>query len=211
MVRARAAATALAVTAIVPMALLIAGCSRPPEQQMLTQFFRAVKARDNATLAMMSAVAIDPREKGTVEDFSITSVGAETKAPVDLKALVEADRKAKDAEAEFQKRKREYSDANIDAINAVLKLERDPKAKMGWAVVDGTLAVAAPDGNADLVTDRTFQDMKLHVEWNVDPKSNSGVYLRGRYEVQILDDATKATASNGTGGTRSAKVPSWER
>jgi hypothetical protein len=134
MVRSRAKAAMLAVAAVAPLVLLSAACgSRGPEQQQLNQFFRAAKARDNATLAMMSAVSLNPREQGTVEDFTITSVGAETKTPVDLKALVEADRKAKEAEAEFQKRKKAYSDANLTAINEVLKLERDPKAKMSPA------------------------------------------------------------------------------
>jgi hypothetical protein len=62
---------------------------------------------------------------------------------------------------------------------------RDPKAKMGWAVVNGELAVVDPEGNADLITEKTFQDLKLHIEFNVELNSNSGVYLRGRYEVQI--------------------------
>ena len=62
---------------------------------------------------------------------------------------------------------------------------RDPKKKNGWAVVNGELAVVDPKDNADLISEQAFQDMKLHLEFNVDPKSNSGVYLRGRYEVQI--------------------------
>jgi hypothetical protein len=62
---------------------------------------------------------------------------------------------------------------------------RDPSKKSGWAVVDGDLAVVEPKGNSDLVTEKTFQDMKLHIEFNVEPHSNSGVYLRGRYEIQI--------------------------
>ena len=45
---------------------------------------------------------------------------------------------------------------------------RDPKAKNGWAVVNGELAVVEPKGNSDLVSDQTFQDMKLHLEFNVD-------------------------------------------
>ena len=48
---------------LVPATLLVIGCSRPPEQQFLTQFFRAAKARDNTTVGRMSAVTIDPREK----------------------------------------------------------------------------------------------------------------------------------------------------
>jgi Domain of Unknown Function (DUF1080) len=84
---------------------------------------------------------------------------------------------------------------------------RDPKAKMGWAVVDGDLAVVAPEGNADLVSDKTFQDLKLHLEFKVDPHSNSGVYLRGRYEIQILDDKSKATEEHGCGALYSRIAP----
>jgi hypothetical protein len=86
---------------------------------------------------------------------------------------------------------------------------RDPKKKNGWAVVNGELAVVDPKDNADLVSERSFQDMKLHVEFNVDRKSNSGVYLRGRYEVQILDnpDAKMALDSHGCGAVYSRVAP----
>lgn len=86
---------------------------------------------------------------------------------------------------------------------------RDPKAKNGWAVVDGELAVVEPKDNADLVTDSTYQDMKLHIEFKVDPKSNSGVYLRGRYEVQILDnpDEKMALDTHGCGAVYSRIAP----
>jgi hypothetical protein len=86
---------------------------------------------------------------------------------------------------------------------------RDPKAKNGWAVVAGELAVIEPKDNADLVSGRTFQDMKLHIEFKVDAKSNSGVYLRGRYEVQILDNPDKKMAldSHGCGGLYSRLAP----
>src|SRR4051812_10171872 len=130
MVRSRARAAVLAVAAIAPVALLLVGCgSRGPEQQQLNQFFRAAKARDNATLALMSAVTLE-RDKGTVENFSLVNVGPEQKTPVDLKGIVEANAKAKESEADFQKRKKEYSDANLATIDQVLKLERDPKAKL---------------------------------------------------------------------------------
>ena len=88
--------------------------------------------------------------------------------------------------------------------------QRDPKAKNGWAVVDGDLAVVEPKGNSDLVSDATFQDMKLHLEFNVEAKSNSGVYLRGRYEVQILDnpDAKMALDTHGCGAIYSRLAPS---
>jgi hypothetical protein len=86
---------------------------------------------------------------------------------------------------------------------------RDPKAKNGWAVENGDLVVVEPKGNSDLVSDATFQDMKLHLEFNVDPKSNSGVYLRGRYEIQILDnpDAKMALDTHGCGAVYSRLAP----
>ena len=57
---------------LLPIALLEISCSRPPEQQMLSQFFRAAKNRDNTTAALMSTVSLDPRTQGSIEDFSIT-------------------------------------------------------------------------------------------------------------------------------------------
>jgi len=133
MTRYRLRAVPVVVAAVMPLVMSAAACSRPPEQQLLTQFFRAARARDNTTLAMMSAVSFDPREKGTVEDFSITSVTPETRTPLDLKGLLEAERRARDAEAEFATRKMEYQNANLPMIEQVVKLERDPKAKMNAA------------------------------------------------------------------------------
>lgn len=58
--------------------------------------------------------------------------------------------------------------------------------KNQWVVENGVLKSAAPGSN--LVTDSKFTDFKLHVEFRYSAHGNSGVYLRGRYEVQILDD-----------------------
>jgi len=87
---------------------------------------------------------------------------------------------------------------------------RDPAAKNGWAVVNGELAVVDPKDNADFVSARTFRDFKLHLEFNVDAKSNSGVYLRGRYEIQILDnpDGRMALDTHGCGAVYSRMAPS---
>jgi hypothetical protein len=54
-----------------------------------------------------------------------------------------------------------------------------------WEVVDGVLRNIATGGN--LVTDRRFSDFQLRLEVRYPPGGNSGVYLRGRYEVQVLD------------------------
>ena len=115
---------------LAPVALLAAACSRRAEQQFLNQFFRASRARDNATLAMMSAVDFDPREQGEVTGFEITNVTEERRTPLDFQTLVAAERKAVADEADFRKRKLEYQNANLPTLEEVVKLERDPKAKM---------------------------------------------------------------------------------
>jgi hypothetical protein len=63
---------------------------------------------------------------------------------------------------------------------------RDPTRKLGWKVTDGVLENSPPD--VDIKSDASFRDFKLHLEYNVEPRSNSGVYLRGRYELQVLGD-----------------------
>lgn len=114
---------------LVPATLLVVSCSRPPEQQFLTQFFRAARGRDNTTAGRMSAVMIDPREQGSVEDFSIESIGAETRTPLTFKPLFEAEAKAKQEERAFLDTKIAYQTANIKAIEEVLKLEAMPEPK----------------------------------------------------------------------------------
>ena len=75
---------------------------------------------------------------------------------------------------------------------------RDSTRGTCWTVADGAMTNAPPC--VDIISQRSFGDFKLHVEFNIVPKSNSGVYLRGRYEAQIQDDVTKATDSLRMGG-----------
>ncbi len=114
---------------VAPLALLAVACSRSPEQQFITQFFRAARARDNSTMAMMSAVDWDLREQGDVVDFDITTVGPEQRTPLDFKTLIDAEQKATADQEEFRKRKIEYQNANLAALEVIVRMERDPKAK----------------------------------------------------------------------------------
>ncbi|NEU08016.1 DUF1080 domain-containing protein [Flavihumibacter sp. R14] len=54
-----------------------------------------------------------------------------------------------------------------------------------WIVKDGILT--SPKSGANLVSTQKFTDFKLHAEFKYPKGSNSGLYLRGRYEVQIED------------------------
>ena len=54
-----------------------------------------------------------------------------------------------------------------------------------WEAVDGVLRNRKSGGN--IITTEKFNDFKLHIEVRYPPGGNSGIYLRGRYEVQIAD------------------------
>jgi hypothetical protein len=82
---------------------------------------------------------------------------------------------------------------------------RNSNAKNGWRVQDGLLANANP-GN-DIMTDRQFTDFKLHAEFRYPGGANSGIYLRGRYEVQIEDDFGLEPESHLIGGVYGFLTP----
>lgn len=63
-----------------------------------------------------------------------------------------------------------------------------------WSVVDGILTNTRTGGN--LVTEQKFGDFRLHAEFRYPPRGNSGIYLRGRYEVQIIDSAQTEPATD---------------
>jgi hypothetical protein len=73
-----------------------------------------------------------------------------------------------------------------------------PDSKVNWTVQDGLLI--SPGHGPELIKDRKFEDFKLHVEFNAGEESNSGIYLRGRYEVQIETDSKQEPPSHHTGG-----------
>lgn len=55
-----------------------------------------------------------------------------------------------------------------------------------WQAINGVLTSMKPGSN--LISDQQFEDFKLHIEFRYPKESNSGVYLRGRYEVQVADN-----------------------
>ena len=77
-----------------------------------------------------------------------------------------------------------------------------------WTVQDGTLV--SPGNGPELIADSKFQDFKLHIEFNCGKDSNSGVYLRGRYEVQIETESQAEPPSHHTGGIYGFLAPSPE-
>jgi hypothetical protein len=110
---------------MVLMAAALSACSsaNANEENLVRQFFRASSLRDNMTLANFAVVAFDPKAEGTVSDFSVTAVSPEKTEPL---RVIELSKALTDAEAEnkaFNEKKKTYQDANMEAIDRVLKAE----------------------------------------------------------------------------------------
>lgn len=75
-----------------------------------------------------------------------------------------------------------------------------------WSAVGGILQNAK--SGANLMTVQKFDDFKLHVEFRVPKGENSGVYLRGRYELQVDDAAGLEPSSHHLGGLYGFIAPS---
>ena len=65
----------------------------------------------------------------------------------------------------------------------------------GWIVADGVMNNAETGNN--IFSEQEFKDFKLQMEYKLDKDSNSGLYLRGRYEMQVLDDFGKEPTLTG--------------
>jgi len=78
-----------------------------------------------------------------------------------------------------------------------------------WTVQNGTLV--SPGNGPELIGDQKFQDFKLHIEFNCGKDANSGVYLRGRYEVQIETESESEPPSHHTGGVYGFLAPTPEQ
>jgi len=84
----------------------------------------------------------------------------------------------------------------------------DPHRAATWTVEDGTLV--SNGRGPEIITTSKFMDFMLHVEFECGPMSNSGVYLRGRYEVQIETDSVQEPPSHHTGGVYGFIAPTPE-
>lgn len=82
---------------------------------------------------------------------------------------------------------------------------QDPNAVNHWQADNG--ALLNQESGANLMTEATFRDFKLHIEVNVPEGSNSGIYLRGRHEIQVQDDHGKDPHSQHMGGIYGQVTP----
>lgn len=87
---------------------------------------------------------------------------------------------------------------------------RKTDSRASWSAQNGMLVNEIPKDQhgTDLMTEEKFRDFTVRYEYLVPKGANSGFYLRGRYEIQILDDAGSAPTPGGNGGLYSVKAAS---
>jgi len=81
------------------------------------------------------------------------------------------------------------------------------KSTAKWKVEND--AVTVTKGQGDIHTKQAFGDCQLHIEWRTPSevigesqgRGNSGIFLMGHYEVQVLDNYNNRTYSNGQAGS----------
>lgn len=101
------------------------------------------------------------------------------------------------------------SDAIVlfDGSNLSAEWTNGSGTEPGWKVADGSATVAK--GTGIIKTKRVFNDFQLHIEWRSPSevigesqgRGNSGVFLQGIYEVQVLDNFNNRTYRNGQAGS----------
>jgi len=85
----------------------------------------------------------------------------------------------------------------------------NPSKASSWAVKSASLVNESAGSN--IITDQTFKDFKLHIEVNCPTNANSGIYLRGRYEVQVEDDSIQEPSSHHMGAVYGFLAPNPEQ
>ncbi|MDV6030127.1 MAG: DUF1080 domain-containing protein [Phycisphaera sp. RhM] len=82
----------------------------------------------------------------------------------------------------------------------------EPEKKNGWSVENGVLKNTTPKTDfsatgdyANLKTEAVFEDFWLHIEFLVETQRNSGIYLRGMYEAQVVDRDSRMQGLQGVG------------
>lgn len=110
------------------------------------------------------------------------------------------------------------ADAPADAIvlfdgkSTAAWLGKD-NAAAKWKVEDGAMTVVK--GAGDIHTKESFGDCQLHIEWRTPAevkgdgqgRGNSGIFLMGRYELQVLDSYNNRTYSNGQAASIYKQLP----
>ncbi len=101
------------------------------------------------------------------------------------------------------------SDAIVlfDGVDIASEWTNEKGKKPEWIVADGCVTVKK--GTGTIKTKRVFEDFQLHIEWRSPSevigksqgRGNSGIFMQGIYELQVLDNYNNRTYRNGQAGS----------
>jgi hypothetical protein len=115
---------------LVVLAFSVSGCGGSEHDQMIRRFFNASSMGDNITMANIATVSFDPTKDGRATNVSFVSETPAQTRELKIKDLDKAFKEAQAVESDFSKKKNEYQDKNLDAINRVIKIEQSGKGKV---------------------------------------------------------------------------------
>lgn len=200
-----------------------------PSSKNRRRHFTLLTASAVGLSVAFAAFAVPARAAEPVdgENKALRAQNRELQAKLDARNALAAADEQKAAEA-----KEAGAGGHVNLIGKDLSgwKTRDEKAKDAWKLVGESkindkdakrlagsgqpgdhpvLILEQPTHGADLISTETFGDCEVHVELMVPKGSNSGVYLMGQYEVQVLDSFGKEKVGPGDlGGIYNTKAPS---
>jgi hypothetical protein len=181
------------------------GCSSSAEEPLVRKFFQASRLGDNMTLANIATVQFDPAKDGRAEGVSVIEEKPETSRTLNFKALEQARKDAVAAEDDFTKKKKDYQDKNLDAIQRVLKAEgankkvtgKDAEVQVAWTKwrdEGKDLAKKVSEARAKLNAERAVADLSV-------PDKDATAFDAVEY-TKILKVSAKVVSPNGQSETR---------
>ena len=174
MLRPKTSVYLLASMVLAVAALSACSSQYASEENLVRQFFRASGLRDSQTLANFATVNFDPKTDGTVGtgDFEVTAVSPERTEPLRVIENSKALQEAEAANKAFNEKKKTYQDANMEAIDRVLKAESAGRKLTGkdaqiqaewtkWRDETGAEAKKVSAARAALADSRPIAEMSL--------------------------------------------------
>ena len=174
MLRPKTSVYLLASMVLAVAALSACSSQYASEENLVRQFFRASGLRDSQTLANFATVNFDPKTDGTVGtgEFEVTAVSPERTEPLRVIELSKALQEAEAANKAFNETKKTYQDANMEAIDRVLKAESAGRKLTGkdaqiqaewtkWRDETGAEAKKVSAARAALADSRPIAEMSL--------------------------------------------------
>lgn len=164
-----------------------------PRKHILTSTFKMKRNGDK-----LEGVAMFPKRDGSgVEETKFTGVRLPDVPPApDL------------SKVKYGKKVKLFNGKNLEGWKLI-----NPKQANGFKAVDGVLVndPVQKEGEhiryGNIRTEKEFEDFNLKLEVNVPEHNNSGIYLRGMYEIQVYDSYGKDLDSHNMGAVYSRITP----